>query len=196
MFILSQTTITFSDFQVNMYIWVTSFMVYAFHGSTFLRTGVYLNKKNYPNKHKSYSRVPQVVVLYPFGHLHWLGLAHVPPFWQGTLQTAEDEMKNAQYNVNKECVEKHNALNWLKGHLLVKLPDCGESKQAAAMSPRVLLCLVLATFPKFSTHYQSLERATCRLIVSSFKLKHSHTKVKMKWKLFESAFYFRARPYM
>ncbi len=33
MLILSQTTITFSDFPVN--IWVVLFMVYAFHGQCF-----------------------------------------------------------------------------------------------------------------------------------------------------------------
>ena len=38
LFILSQTTIFFSDFQVN--IWITSFMVYAFHGSTILQSVV------------------------------------------------------------------------------------------------------------------------------------------------------------
>ena len=39
MSILSQTTIHFFDFPVN--IGVASFMVYAFHGSTFLQSGVH-----------------------------------------------------------------------------------------------------------------------------------------------------------
>ncbi len=38
MFILSQATIIFSDFPVN--ILVASFMVYAFHGSTILQSGI------------------------------------------------------------------------------------------------------------------------------------------------------------
>ena len=38
MFILSQTMIISTDFPVN--IWVVSLMVYAFHGSTFLQSGV------------------------------------------------------------------------------------------------------------------------------------------------------------
>ncbi len=40
MFILSQKTITFSDFPVN--IWVASFIVYAFYGSTFFQSGLYI----------------------------------------------------------------------------------------------------------------------------------------------------------
>ena len=38
--LLSQTAIIFSDYPVN--IWVASFMVYVFHGSTILQSGVYL----------------------------------------------------------------------------------------------------------------------------------------------------------
>ncbi len=38
MFILSQMTITFYNFPVN--IWVTSLIVKAFHGSTFLQSGI------------------------------------------------------------------------------------------------------------------------------------------------------------
>ena len=41
MFILSQTTIIFFDFPVN--IWIASFVVYAFQGSTILQLGVYFS---------------------------------------------------------------------------------------------------------------------------------------------------------
>ena len=37
--LLSQTAIIFSDYPVN--IWVASFMVYVFHGSTIFQSGVY-----------------------------------------------------------------------------------------------------------------------------------------------------------
>ncbi len=40
MFTLSQTTTILFDFPVN--IWVASFMVYAFHGSTILQSGIYI----------------------------------------------------------------------------------------------------------------------------------------------------------
>ena len=40
MFILSQRTIIFPDFPVS--IWVASFMVYAFHGSMIIQSGVYI----------------------------------------------------------------------------------------------------------------------------------------------------------
>ncbi len=42
MFTLSQTTMS-SDFPVN--IWVASFMVFAFHGSAFLQSGVFCMTK-------------------------------------------------------------------------------------------------------------------------------------------------------
>ena len=38
--LLSQTTIIFSDYPVNF--WVASFMVYIFHGSMILQSGVLL----------------------------------------------------------------------------------------------------------------------------------------------------------
>ena len=39
-YLLSQTTIIFSDYPS---IWIASFMVYAFHGSTILQSGVYIS---------------------------------------------------------------------------------------------------------------------------------------------------------
>ena len=44
-----------------------------------------------------YSRWPQEIFLYPGGHWHWLGLTHVPPFWQGILQMAEQDKKTVGY---------------------------------------------------------------------------------------------------
>lgn len=44
-----------------------------------------------------YSRWPQEIFLYPGGHWHWLGLTHVPPFWQGILQMAAQDKKTVGY---------------------------------------------------------------------------------------------------
>ncbi len=55
MFILSQKTITFSDFPVN--IWIASFIVKAFHGSTFLQSGVYMYLYTLVNKNKNYMKL-------------------------------------------------------------------------------------------------------------------------------------------
>ena len=41
--IIINMTVNFFEFPVN--IWVTSFMVYAFHGSLFLQLGMYCKKQ-------------------------------------------------------------------------------------------------------------------------------------------------------
>ena len=49
------------------------------------------------NSGSVYSRWPQDIFLYPGGHKHWLGLTHVPPFWQGILQMAAWDKKIVGY---------------------------------------------------------------------------------------------------
>ena len=49
------------------------------------------------NSGSVYSRWPQEIFLYPGGHWHWLGLTHVPPFWQGILQMAAWDKKIVGY---------------------------------------------------------------------------------------------------
>ena len=60
MFILSQTKIIFSDFQVN--IWVTFFRVYAFHRWTIPQSGVYVHVQVHV----------QYILQFSITHKHWI----------------------------------------------------------------------------------------------------------------------------